>query len=83
MSRLAVLKEVKEGDILIADGGFTCLKDREEVEVKRHVDPTRNGYSSPDEGLYVPCSAGRHYLDGQWNEEEEAYVGFWKKGEER
>lgn len=27
--------ELKLGDILIADGGFTCLKEGQECEVKR------------------------------------------------
>lgn len=48
------LSEIKSGDWLKADGGFTCLKDGQVVSV--HVD---------EAGLFVPCRDGRHYLDGQ------------------
>ena len=49
------LTDVKVGDVLIADGGFTCIKENAELT----VEAASNGQ------LYIPCSAGRHYLDGQ------------------
>lgn len=49
----------KAGDVLICDGGFTCMKEGQEVEV--HVDPEREGV----EALFVTCEDGAHYLDGQ------------------
>jgi hypothetical protein len=48
------LDEVKPGDRLVADGGFTCISDGEVLVVE-----------TDDLGLFVPCRAGRHYLDGQ------------------
>lgn len=63
--RTATLAEVSAGKRLIADGGFTCLIEGEVCEV--HEDPAR--------GLYVGCSEGRHYLDGQLNEDDQV-VGF-------
>jgi len=47
---------VKDGDVLIADGGFTCIN-AGRVTVKRS-----------DRGLYFDCRDGKHYLDGQENE---------------
>lgn len=49
----------KAGDVLVCDGGFTCLREGAEVEV--HSDPERDGVNA----LYVPCDDGAHYLDGQ------------------
>ncbi len=45
------LSDVKPGDVLIADGGFTCIKEGTELIVS--------------EKLTVPCSHGEHSLDGQ------------------
>ena len=61
--------EVKAGTILIADDGFTCLHDGAERTVE-----------SDDDGLFIPCAAGKHYLDGQLNENDE-YVGLTIKAE--
>ena len=60
--------EVKAGNVLIADGGFTCLQEGQECLVRDY-----------GKGLYVECSAGEHYLDGQLTDDEERYVGFLKK----
>lgn len=47
-------KNVKAGDDLITDDGFTCLP---AGKVRRvHED---------DGGLYIKCKEGHHYLDGQ------------------
>lgn len=48
------VSEVKLGDILIADGGFDCLKENQHCEVKADGDE-----------LYVECSHGKHFLEGQ------------------
>jgi len=51
------LIDVQPGDALIADAGFTCVK------------PGRVSVKKSDNGLYFDCSEGRHYLDGQVNDE--------------
>ena len=53
------ISQLKEGDQLIADGGFTCIPAGQRVVVKA------------DEAglLYVPCSEGAHYLCGQLTDE--------------
>lgn len=55
------LSEIKPGDILTADGGFTCLKEGETRIVKTD---TKTGE------LYIQCSATRHYLDGQVDDQD-------------
>jgi len=66
----ATLHNTKAGDTLLADDGFTCIPGDGEVVVQQ----------ADDERLYVPCSEGRHYLEGQLNDEME-YVGFLIKKE--
>ena len=53
------LDELKVGDTVITDGGFTCMKASPR---KVHED---------NEGLYIRCRDGRHYLDGQEDEDGE------------
>jgi hypothetical protein len=60
---------IKVGDTLIADGGFTCLADGCRCLVR--LDQAR---SAPNDGLYVECAEGRHFLDGQW--EDGVIIGF-------
>lgn len=48
------LSELKRGDVLIADGGFSCLREGEPVAVQE--DPS---------GLFVACKDGQHFLSGQ------------------
>ncbi len=48
--------DVKLGDHLVADSGFTCIKDGEVVEVLQDKDNME---------LYVTCAVGRHFLKGQ------------------
>lgn len=73
----AKLSEVKPGDILIADGGFTCIPEGARLTVREDSD-----------GLYVPCAGddadsghpiigGQHYLEGQADDGEHL-VGFYK-----
>jgi hypothetical protein len=47
------LSDLEAGDIIIADGGFTCMK----AGLKKVY--------TADGGLYVKCNQGRHYLVGQ------------------
>lgn len=58
--------EVKAGAELIADGGFTCIRDGAVLAVKEDKC-----------GLYVDCEndCHRHYLDGQLDDGE-VYIGF-------
>ena len=49
------LKDIKVGNILIADGGFTCLKEGQKCEVMY-----KKGL-----GLYIECNEKQHFLDGQ------------------
>ena len=58
------LGDVGEGDVLIADGGFTCLREGQHCLVR-----------SDEGGLWVACDDGSHMLDGQLNDADE-YVGF-------
>ena len=66
MSRItayATIGEVKEGDTVRLDGGFTCIREGETRIVKRGAG-----------GLYFECSEGNHYLDGQLDDGTE-YIG--------
>lgn len=68
----AIVVEVTEGTILVADGGFTCIKEGSELTVARD----EHGK------LYVPCSSGKHYLNGQCDDdsvEGAEYVGLYLK----
>lgn len=50
------LSQVKMGDTIVADGGFTCMK----------AGPHK--VEGDADGLFVPCSDGKHYLAGQEDE---------------
>lgn len=59
------ITEVKAGDVLVADAGFTCVE-AGEVIVK-----------SDDDGLYFECACGRHGLDGQLDfDDQQTLVGL-------
>ena len=63
----AKLSELKEGDKLIADGDFTCLRSAGSVKIKKdHA------------GFYFECSEGQHYLDGQLDDDGEHLIGLYK-----
>lgn len=47
------LTDIKAGDAVITDDGFTCMPSK------------RTKVREDDIGLYVPCRSGKHYLDGQ------------------
>jgi hypothetical protein len=57
---------VKTGTTLIADEGFTCIKEGALLEVQ----------ADHEGDLYVPCKHGAHYLDGQLDEDIFTYVGL-------
>lgn len=50
------LSELRVGDIITLDDGFSCLD-------------AGNYKVLWDNGFYVPCNHGKHYLDGQENEQ--------------
>lgn len=60
----AKLSEVKKGDLLRLDGGFTCAKGQIKI-------------SEDEVGLWFPCSHGRHYIVGQASDGEHI-VGAYK-----
>lgn len=60
----AKIDGVEAGTVLWADGGFTCIDPGAKLEV-----------AADEKGrLFVPCSEGRHLLDGQ--REDGFYLGF-------
>jgi len=67
MRQYAKLSDVKAGDKLIADSGFTCIGANEIVTVQ----------ADDDGHLFVPCDHGRHHLDGQ-ADDGETLVGLFK-----
>ena len=59
----AKVANVKEGDRLVSDAGFTCIKQGTELVIQA------------DKRLFVDCVKGRHYLEGQIEDGE--YVGLY------
>lgn len=57
------LSKIKPGDKLIADGGFTCMKENDVKTVFKASDDPVYG------GLFICCSHDRHYLSGQLDSE--------------
>lgn len=55
--REITLADLKPGSTIIADDGFTCMTAGQKTV---HADA---------HGLYVPCNDGKHYLDGQEDED--------------
>lgn len=64
----ATIKDTKVGDLLEADGDFTCIIPHAIVEV-----------AADEEGLWVPCKEGRHHLHGQI--EDNYYIGLYPVGQ--
>ena len=58
------LADIKTGDIVQADDGFTCLEAGPHV-VKLHNDE-----------LYIDCNDGKHFLCGQEDEPGSDLVGL-------
>jgi hypothetical protein len=48
------LDQLSAGDMVLADNGFTCLETGSYVV-----------QADEDGRLYIPCSHGKHYIDGQ------------------
>lgn len=68
--KYAKLSEVREGDILVADGGFTCIKEGARLRV----------YADPKDGiLSVPCAEGGHGLTGQLADDNDTLIGLTKE----
>ncbi|MCG5239559.1 hypothetical protein MCW82_07225 [Azospirillum doebereinerae] len=68
----ASVAETKEGTVLVADAGFTCIESGAELTVQ----------SDPVNGLYVSCGDGKHFLDGQCDDHtapDAFYVGLYPK----
>lgn len=57
-------RSLHKGDVVVVDGGFTCLPDKDRREVKE-----QGGH------LYIECRCGRHYLDANLHRGE--YVGLY------
>jgi hypothetical protein len=55
MSKLKY-SNVQAGDLLVTDGGFTCLK-------KEQITPVRQ--CKQKQKPYINCRKGKHYLDEQ------------------
>ena len=71
----ALASKVKEGDFLVTDPGFTCMKAGARKRVRRR--PGTRGLS----GLFVACRCGGHTLDGQLGYrpgETGALIGFYR-----
>ena len=66
MTEYARVDAVSRGDTLIADGGFTCMREGAELLV-----------NEDERGLFVSCDEGKHYIDGQI--EDNLYIGLTKK----
>lgn len=62
----ARVADTKAGDVLIADGGFSCMK-----EGTRHV------VKALDAGLCIICTHGDHGLVGQLSDDGTHYVGLY------
>jgi hypothetical protein len=66
------LSETNEGDQVMVDDGFTCIKPLSKKVVKK----------DDSNCLYVDCDCGQHYLDGQYEDYngsvEPFYIGLYK-----
>ena len=59
-------EELKKGDILVPDGGFDCITKNSRKRVEKD-----------DDGFYVTCNEGHHYLEGHF-EDDGFVIGFEK-----
>jgi hypothetical protein len=67
MTTFANIRNLRAGSCLCADGGFTCIKEGAILEVQAEA----------DESLFVPCDDGKHFLDGQIDDDGGEVVGFY------
>lgn len=52
------ISDITEGDLLVTDGGFTCISKNQTRPVKKD-----------EEGLFINCLNGKHYLNGQTDDQ--------------
>lgn len=77
----ASFKALAVGDVLEADAGF--ITDPETNDGKTHcIEPgAKLTVQQDDKGFYVPCTAGKHHVDGQRGtfdgKHPDALVGFY------
>jgi len=67
----ATVASTKAGDVLEADGDFTCMREGAKLTV-----------TDSEDGLMVPCRDGGHCLDGQIQSEDgtDFYMGLYPVG---
>lgn len=58
------IDDVTAGMVLVADGGFTCMAEGPKV------------VGEDQDGLFVPCDCGRHYLEAQVVDPPGILIGF-------
>ncbi len=63
----AELNKLKSGDKVKADGGFPCIKKDAVLEVS--ADETGE--------LFIPCTSGRHYVEGQLDDDGNSLIGLY------
>lgn len=56
---------VYEGALVMVDDGFTCIAPWTITRLLKDAD-----------GYYFECSQGRHYLDGQYDDDKGYYIGL-------
>lgn len=61
----ARMSQLKVGDKLECDGGFTCIPDKAIREVKMN-----------NHGLYIDCEEEGHQLDGQLADDNDHLIGL-------
>lgn len=75
------LNDLKPGDILVADEGFTCLREGEVIIVEQDADGLFVRCCAHDDGDYGKSVSDardeKHYLDGQAGEHDEC-VGLFR-----
>jgi hypothetical protein len=64
----AKLSELKAGDKIQTDGGFTCGMNNKILIVE----------NDDDDKLFVRCGEGNHLLAGQVDSDEGHLVGMWR-----
>lgn len=62
----ASVEKTKTGDTVQVDNDFTCIKANEKLIIQED-----------NEGLFIPCFHGKHYLDGQKSDDETYYIGIY------
>lgn len=60
------LTDIKPGDFVTVDGGFTCMTEGKEYEV----------FEDADGDLFIECTKDGHWLDSQEDEPGQDLVGI-------